>query len=409
MDSFTRSTGLDRDTLAKVIHYTLNWNSLFYISENIYGHISQVGAHRFVNDHRQQLWLVRHKILHALSEMSFKTLEGVIEIDEKYFREVQKGSDKLISFADRRSSRRPRYHQESSESGIYGPEFICVLSAADHAGHYWAKCVSLGACDVKALKHLEPYLKDVKFICSDAYEIYKDWCDKHNYPHYIEPSGYRKKRQQKGYKENPQTEEQKRRNLRIMKEMSDNREGPYVEGATFEEFSALRKQFNLGIEFVNSFHQRLEELFVNDTKGVSSKYLQEYVGAFVYVHNWQSEHGYPPSTLNDAYEILDEIEQYSALNLRQIKSQSVLDLPHKSKRFVRNKEKDVRDQIRTHTIDLDTIKPIEYFKSLGVKRVNDLVRTYLDWRQGETKLHKCKRLATMPDVERIIEEDYKNH
>lgn len=46
-------------------------------------------------------WMIVHKILHLLNIMSDNVkLSGVIQIDEKYFREVQKGSHNLKSFVE---------------------------------------------------------------------------------------------------------------------------------------------------------------------------------------------------------------------------------------------------------------------------------------------------------------------
>lgn len=80
-------------------------------------------------------WLMMQKIRHTLADMPMPRLSGIVQVDEKYVREAQKGSRSLVSYLDPTQSSRARKHNYRSECGIFGPEFVNVLCAVDEYGH----------------------------------------------------------------------------------------------------------------------------------------------------------------------------------------------------------------------------------------------------------------------------------
>ena len=79
-------TSYSWDEMVDIIHMIIRNLSMIDISANS------------ASDKLGTTWMIVHKILHLLNIMSDNVkLSGVIQIDEKYFREVQKGSHNLKS------------------------------------------------------------------------------------------------------------------------------------------------------------------------------------------------------------------------------------------------------------------------------------------------------------------------
>lgn len=77
----------------------------------------------------------RMKILEVAKEVKQPNLIGVVETDEKFIHEGQKGSLHLISPFDKNSTRKARKTAKPSKCGSMGPEFGTILCALDHTGH----------------------------------------------------------------------------------------------------------------------------------------------------------------------------------------------------------------------------------------------------------------------------------
>ena len=121
------------DEVINAVHAVLNDDTTVYMSENT----------KSTTQSTSVAWLLMQKIRHTLADMPMPHLSGIVQVDEKYVREAQKGSRSLVSYLDPTPSRRARKHNYRSECGIFGPEFVNVLCAVDEHGHYWAKCVCL--------------------------------------------------------------------------------------------------------------------------------------------------------------------------------------------------------------------------------------------------------------------------
>ena len=226
-------------------------------------------------------WMIVHKILHLLNIMSDNVkLSGVIQIDEKYFREVQKGSHNLKSFVEPSKKRKARKHNYASKCGILGPEFVNVLCAVDNNGHYWAKCICLGPMTEKELKDLENHIHDVSYICTDNLELYQEWTKKNDWKHYVEPSSYRKERKARGYTNTDDmysqlSLEEKKKNRKINEELYKAGLYPHINNvdkkSSLDELIALRYKFGLTINSVNSFHSQLEKTIIKLKNGCGIK------------------------------------------------------------------------------------------------------------------------------------------
>ncbi|MCW6659349.1 hypothetical protein NHG25_02530 [Aerococcaceae bacterium NML191292] len=60
------------------------------------------------------------KLIHALSEMPMPQLTGVVQVDETFIRESQKGSRQLVSTISKNTNQKPRYDRQPSQYGIMG-------------------------------------------------------------------------------------------------------------------------------------------------------------------------------------------------------------------------------------------------------------------------------------------------
>lgn len=87
------------------------------------------------------VFLWKHKIVHALAEMPMPQLSGIVQVDETYFRESQKGSRKLTSTV-KGEKRQPRYGRRMSHliDYIYGRE---KMSYKEFSGIKYANSLGL--------------------------------------------------------------------------------------------------------------------------------------------------------------------------------------------------------------------------------------------------------------------------
>ena len=294
------------DEMVKAVHCVITQQSIGYTAVNI----------RKNKINKSKAWLLYMKILYLLSKMPKPELNGVIQIDEKYFREDQKGNHELVSFLDTTKTRKARRHNYRSECGIFGPEFVNVLCAVDSSGHYYAKCVCLGPMTEIELLDLESRIKEVSYICTDNLELYRDWTMKHCWKHYVEPSTFRKERKARGYIDTDNiyqslSEAEYKKDRQINERLYKEKLYPHIENndkkISYDEFIALRYKFGLNINAVNRFHAQLEEWIITKKKGVASKYLPIYVEAFAYLLNYKKDKGITSFSLKDAEAILLDI------------------------------------------------------------------------------------------------------
>lgn len=240
------------------------------------------------------IWIIRRKIIRILANMPPEKLEGVIQMDEKYFRETQKGSRSLVNMLEPDKNRKRRKNRQASKAGIFGPEFVNVLCAVDEHGYWWAKPVFLGPMGLDELKQIETFLERVSYICSDAYSIYSVWCAENKYKHYIEPSTYRRERKLRGYVDTDDmyktlTQEEYEKDKKINESLYRDGIYPHIENPdrklSYDEFCAIRYKFNLTINGVNSCHSILESNW-SGTRVGSTDYIADFIGKEVFLHNY---------------------------------------------------------------------------------------------------------------------------
>ena len=415
-------TAYSLDEIINAVHSVITLQSSVYMETNtVKGNINNSAA-----------WLLIRKIQSILASMRTPYLSGVIEVDEKYIREAQKGSKHLISFLDNKSSRKARRHAFRSEAGIFGPEFVNVLCAVDHSGYYWAKCVCLGPMTIKELDLLKEHISNVAYVCSDNYDVYAEWCEKEGFKHYVEPSTYRKERKARGYIDTDNiyytlTKEDYENDEAINRQMYKKGRYPHIENSnhniSYDEFLAIRSKFNLGINRVNSFHAQLQKYIIENAANVSSVYLPDYIQSFVWLLNYKTFHHIQSFNKRDAENILAEMCKFTIKNrhsptLEDIKNKKI-DLPRPNKwatNLARKKIKNARRIVKLSPKDSSDMSAYEgdddsfqyafdkrkFFKDIGTIRLNELAKLYGVYDRNENKATRIKRMAALPDAQDII-------
>ena len=285
------------------------------------------------------VWQWQMKLMRVLANMPQPKLTGVIQIDETYIRESQKGSRKLHSYLPN-EIRYPRYGYAPSKCGILGPEFCNVVTAVDSKGHCVCKVLEMGYLSKeKFIFAFDRYIENPTYICTDNNPIYSMYCRMKGYRHYIRPSSYSKiLENNKYYTDSELTAAKKKKNHEIKKAL-------YREGAidkiepgvySYEEFCGIKNGNGLSLGRVNALHKEIKRKIVREKVNVCSKYLADYLGFFSFIHNWAVDHGgVEPTSNSDALQIFLLILQQHKTYTRQEICNTTLKLPKPNSRYLK--------------------------------------------------------------------------
>lgn len=164
--SFTRFTGtfLEKsrfpwEVWVEVLRMTLNDDSILKMQAVL----EQDFGCKGINE--KTLFSMRLKLIHAMASIEPPKLTGVIQMDETFIRESQKGRNlELISYV-KGIERVPRYGRKPSKLGTMGAEFATILTAVDSRGFCVCKVVSLGRTTPDAVIDLyEQHCVDAAYI-----------------------------------------------------------------------------------------------------------------------------------------------------------------------------------------------------------------------------------------------------
>lgn len=172
----------------------------------------------------------RHKILNAVRSLGNQTLKGIVESDETFFLESDKGKK---SITHRKARKRGGV---ATKRGI-SKEQICVLVAQDRNGQVISQMAGKGRIKSTDIdKVLGSFIDTSALLCSDT------------------ATNYKKFAKDKG----------------LQHEMVNMRKGIYVKKSIFH------------IQHVNAYHKRLKQ-FMERFQGVATKYLDNYLYWFRYL------------------------------------------------------------------------------------------------------------------------------
>jgi transposase-like protein len=166
----------------------------------------------------------RHKILNALRSLGFTTLKGIIESDETYFLESDKGKKRI-------THRNPRKRGGKAKKRGISKEQISVVVAHDRNGNILSKMAGLGRITTEDINQtLGKYLDEDVVLCTDSATNYKAFA------------------KQKG----------------ILHEVINAHKGVHVKKGVYH------------IQHVNAYHQRLKK-WMERFNGVATKYIDNYL------------------------------------------------------------------------------------------------------------------------------------
>lgn len=167
----------------------------------------------------------RHKILNSLKEIDFNCVSGVVESDEKFFRESFKGKRNL-------TIRKPFKNGGKTANRGISQEQVCVLVAMSRTGEIISKNAGKGRITADQIdKVIGKYFTSNVVLCSDSATNYCSFAIKKGLQH-------------------------KKVNAKIKK---------YVVSKIYH------------IQHVNSYHEKLETWINRHFRGVSTKYLDNYL------------------------------------------------------------------------------------------------------------------------------------
>lgn len=397
------------DIWIKVLEMTINNNSIdemINVLEKDYG---------CEGINRKTVWLWRMKFIHALAAMPLPSLTGIIQIDETFIRECQKGSRRLTSYLDKQDVRKPRYGYRPSKLGVMGPEFATITTAIDNRGYCVCIVSSLGKLTKETFIDLfEKHFDKPAYICTDANDAYEGYCSLFDVPHYVKPSNYLKTLNNNGYetpdyKNNP-TEAKKTEdnNKKILETLYNN---DLIDKITnrgyisYDEFNKIKKTNELSLGRVNSLHNEIKHFINKDMTNVSTKYLQDYIGFFTYIRNWGVTNDCYPSSNKDAEQIFIEILKNKVnFTITEVEAQK-LELPQPSNRYIALLEEET-EKARIATSN----KYFKFDEEDGVKTFNkrkyllDQSKTKLYAICKECKLTKYRQLAKYSVVSLILKQ-----
>ncbi len=298
------------ETWVKVVHLILTHHSIQHIHQVL------VEDDGYKNLDYKTVYVWCHKIIHAIAQKPMPRLSGVIQVDETFFRESQKGSRKLKSYV-KGEERLPTSKKRATSYGCNGNEFANVVCMIDATGHCVAKVIGLGTLsDDTFEKEFEEYLADATFICADGNPTYKAYCDRKRLPLYVRPSAYDKRLKSAGYKsthgmspaEAEKTEEKNRKIiLNLYKEKELDYFDCYAPIVNYKMFQEIKKRYKLSLNRVNNLHRYLKQHIEYSKRNVSTKFLQDYVAVEVFQRNYKVDNGRYPQTKKDAESILIDI------------------------------------------------------------------------------------------------------
>lgn len=417
--NFTRFTGtlLEKsrfpwDVWVQVLKMVLNDDSL----KNIQTVLEQDFACKGINI--KTLFAMRMKLIYAMAGIEPPKLIGVIQMDESFLRESQKGHNReLLSYVEG-IERVARYGYHPSKLGTMGAEFATILTAIDERGYCVCKAVALGKASPDHVVDLcEQYCAGVTYICSDANSIYETACETLDIPHYVRPSNYNKVLERAGYltaESGKPQEERRRHNRLLMERLYRQHEIDYIthrEDMTFADFEKVKEKHSLSLGRVNELHKDIKLMLEKRMTNVATKYLPAYIGFFTFRRNWRASHGRSPANRADAETILCDLLTRRVNLTRSELEEIELNLPKPSGRatqILKEKTEKARQitankYFKYDAEDQPSFNTREILLDAPRSRLNEIAKTYKI--TGYTKMNEwtlATEIAKLSDIETIL-------
>ena len=357
-DIFMEGTTWTWEVWVKLVQMTVNNYSLDAMLDTLEKDYDLVGLNR------KSVHLARHKLLYAMSLMPKPALTGIVQVDETFFRENQKGTrtdlgKKLINVLPKSVEvRLPRRGYSPSRMGVLSPEYACVVCAVDNSNHAISIITSMGKADpAMFIDHFDQYFKDITYLCSDGSPLYKDYCVLKSIPHYVRPSSFVGNLRKAGYiagvrsqSDDDAVKELYTKNKKIAAQLYTDGVLDYIETANsmpFNEFCKIKYEYGLNLSRVNAFHNYLKLNLEKETTGVATKSLPAYVDAFTFLYNWRHDHKTTLSSMKDAEILLTElVKNKNAFTLNDMKKRDFYIAPKPTGRYLALLDKATKEMRR---------------------------------------------------------------
>lgn len=364
-ETFMDGTNWTWDVWVKLLQMTtttMSINQMIDVLENDY-HLQGIS--------KDAIFLARHKLLYAMSLMPKPVLSGVIQVDETFFRENQKGTrtDLIDPKTGKKRTlinvipnvipiRLPHRGYSPSRLGVLGPEYSCTVCAVDENGHAVSIILSMGKVDPKQfIDQFDKYFRGVTYLCSDGSPIYNEYCNLKGIPHYVKPSNYVKTLLSAGYisgvsarYEDDVSKSLYENNRKLAAKLYSEGLLDYIEdarGLSAQDFFKLKKEYGLNLSRVNQFHNYLKLHIISQMTGVSTRHLPEYIGAYTFMYNWRHDHKTTLSSEKDAEILLTElVKNKKAFTLQDLKSKDFFIAPKPTGRYMQLLDKATREMRR---------------------------------------------------------------
>ncbi len=364
------------------------------------------------------IFAMRMKLIHAMAAIEPPTLTGVIQMDESFVRESQKGHNtELVSYV-KGIERVARYGRKPSKLGTMGAEFATILTAIDSRGYCVCKVVALGRATPDAVIDLyEKHCMDAAYLCSDANSIYNDAADLLDIPHYVRPSNYSTVLDHAGYlyaESGKPKEERTAHNRALLERLYREGQIDYIahrEDLRFADFDQIKKTYRLSLARVNELHAEIKLMIEKRMTNVSTKYLPLYMDFFAFRRNWRVEHGHNPANRKDAETILYELLTQKITLTRSELEQVTLDLPKPSGRamqILKEKTETARkltanQYFKYDEEDVPCFNKREILLDAPRSRLTEIAKAHKI--KGHTKMTQwglAAAIAKLPDIDEIV-------
>lgn len=417
--TLVQGSGLSWDIWVELVHCTLENKSLVATK-----HILEADYNISMTE--QTILSYRHKIQKAITlTFPMPKLSGVVQVDETYFREGQKGSRSLVNVAPTAIDKREaRLHTKShpAKMGINGSEYSCIVtgyeSSSGGGGHIAAVMTGLGKSSSQPFEdYFADYLGDVTFLCSDGFEAYSRYADKHAIPHYVQMSEARSiiKKEMQDYKERYKTTTTAEA---VRERLYGTRQLDYIDNFSnlnYKQFVELKTAKGLTLDNIDNYHAELKLRINKELRGVSTVYLPLYIGFRVFIHNWRVDHnGIPPSSRADAEQIFTALlmagDNY--ISRKDFEGLSILDFKRPTTKYINYLKKsldEIRKQsgIKGFTFDdndrLLTFNKRKYFEDAPMARLKEISKQYHIKRYTKMTAYQLAReICNLPEVNDIF-------
>ena len=195
------------------------------------------------------------------------------------------------------------------------------------------------------------------------------------------------------------SDEEKRKNEKIKRDLYQKGKIDYIDERSldYDTFAKIKSANSLSLGMVNQFHSELKRFIEYNTKGVSTKYLPDYIGSHVFIHNWKISNGHYPTSNKDAENILISILKNKINYTSKDMKAQLIDFPKATGHYMA--------ALKQKTESIRQISKNKYFKYDEEDNITSFnKRTFLE----DIPEYKFKKLCSkykIPNISALLKKD----